>query len=119
MVVSTQDFAMRIGQTKVVNFTLTDEETGLPFQLGGAIVYWKLLEHSRSDTPILDYNSNVTGVQIISPTAGTVRITIPAVDSAELGQRTYYHALWVEVPGACTPASEGTVTVTGAGTPCT
>lgn len=115
MVVLNQNFAIRQGQTKRVNITITDEETGSPLVIADQNFTVHILNDRTSTTPVRVYQRTI-GIEVIGSTTGRIRWTIPAAQSATLTARHYYYILWVvTTAGVKTPALEGKMEVVRAG----
>lgn len=110
-----QNFVMRKGQTKYVNITLSDEETGAALPISTQNITWQVMDRRSSTTTRLS-KTRTSGITVRNASAGQIRLSIDANESDSLPVGHYYHILWVKTAsGVETPALEGRVEVLAAG----
>lgn len=115
MVVKNQNFTLRQGQTKIVDVTLTDEETGAALTITNQEIIWQVLTNRQSSTPVLQLSLS-QGIEVKSASNGTIRITMSAARTERFDPDHYYHILWIRTPnGTETPAMEGRLEVIESG----
>lgn len=115
MVVKNQNFTVRQGQTKLVDVTLTDEETGAPLTITNQEIIFQVLANRQSSTPLLQL-ALTQGIEVKSASGGTIRITLSAARTERFDADHYFIILWVKTPnGTETPALEGRMEVVAAG----
>lgn len=116
MTLEAQDFSMRQGEDTTLEYFVTDKETQLPLNLGGAVaIIWELNEGPEDTAHVLRFL--LTDPELtVENGAGTndkVKVAIPADGTRTLRAGTYHHELRTEV-GAFDPeqvAMEGQATI--------
>ena len=110
MVDVNQNVSLVRGQTKFINVTIRDEETGAPYVLTTDSTIWQLLDSRTSTTPVLQY-TRTSGITWTQPSQGKLRIELQGSQTDLLEIKHYYHALWVRNGSTETLALEGRLEV--------
>lgn len=104
-----QDFTMKAGDTRKLNVTIVDEESGTPLDISSAELSWGFARNVRSE-PLVE-KAVGSGISIVNGPAGSCRITInPADTQGRKGK--FYHELQVtETDGSVTTVMSGEMTL--------
>lgn len=84
------------GQTYSREFTLVTSD-GMPYNLTGLTLWFRLFAKSFEDLPVLEYNSaaHATKIQVVAPaTAGKFRLNFSASDT-DLPERVYSYLVYL------------------------
>lgn len=89
------------GTSKTFRVTVTDPETGKPFNLTGATLILTVKRRIEDAQPILRKTTEVMADAVITgPTAGVVEFYLVPADTKNKDIREYVFDVWLIVPGA-------------------
>ena len=106
---ATQDFTMTEGDTKLIDVTVKDRNTGDPVNITGVTISWKVFKGYGKTAALT--KTTASGISITDGANGVFRITITAGDTANF-VGTYNHAAQVPFSDSTIqPVLRGTMTV--------
>lgn len=111
MALTAQNFTMNVGETKQINFYVTDTN-GDPVNLTSSTIEWAMSATSLS-TPLIDKSTDTTGVAIISATGGLFRVYLDPTDTTGYPGVYYHEARYVDSAGSEAVVALGYVTING------
>lgn len=100
-----QDFTMKAGDTRKLDFTILDEETGVPLDITTATLSWGFSKRVRQD-PFVTKTLG-SGIQILNGPQGQCRVTILPADTQGRKGRHYHELEVTEVSGEVTTVASG------------
>jgi len=101
-----QDFTCYANTDVPLSFLATDEETGLPLNLSGATLKWRLSREPGLST-ILDKTCTISG----TPTDGTFTLELSKAETAALLNTYYYDVRLIDGTAKETVIATGSVLV--------
>lgn len=116
MTATAQDFSITAGDSKLLQFTVTDASSGgVALDLTGSRIDWWLSRGTPdrfSKTPVLQKSTSDGSIDIVSSLDGRFDITLVPVDTHTLSAGSYYHEAQIrDVFGNVATVTTGTVTI--------
>ena len=106
-------FEMFAGDTKRINFTITDASTNDVFDLTGATAMWQASRARPtgfSSTPVIIKTEN-NGLEIVDVIGGAISVLLTPADTTSLSGDYYHELQLVDADGDIATAYSGTFTI--------
>jgi hypothetical protein len=97
------------GEDKTFNWTIYQADAVTPQNITGYTFHWEL--RLNRDASMLLGKDSGSGIAIVSPTAGTLTVTIARADTLALEPGMYYHELARTNSGSYTVETYGAATL--------
>lgn len=114
MTATAQDFALTAGDSKLLQFTVTDSD-GTAIDLTGARVDWWMSRGTPDrfgKTPVLQKSTSNNSIDVVSPMDGRFDIALAPADTHTFAAGSYYHEAQVrDVLGNVATVTTGTITI--------
>jgi hypothetical protein len=104
-----QDFAMQSGDSKVLSFTVLDEND-VAVDITGNTIKWRLAKSSRSSV-LLAKATGGSGISITDAVNGVFQVTLDPTDTDNFAGQYYHEAELTDLFSNISTISTGTATI--------
>lgn len=95
-----RDFSMTVGDTKLLDVSVTEVSDGTPTVITSATIAWKATKSLRpAATVSISKSTGGSGITITSGSGGTFRVTLDPSDTSSLTPGDYYHEAQITFSG--------------------
>ena len=105
------DFTSKAGNTCVLKFTITDQDTALPLNLTGSTIKFKAAQNAKIEVPEIERMTGGQGIVITDAPAGKCEVTIIPDLTLTFGKKLYYELDVIEASGRISTVQSGIWTI--------